>query len=187
MKFSRCSHHLETSFENSFGLWGHPEVIWGHIGINFLTCLKLLEYYFHLEVIFPLYFQGSSRVIQGSSEVLSCNDCTSRWSQKQVRLVVQEPPFLLETECLYLFLRIAKAKSVWFSCLHSYHPSKTYVLRSSGMSRKLAALIVRYSQKKKCISIVFYCSEHPSIAHNLGTTGPIQVGLSAKCTSLSIK
>ncbi len=29
----------------------------------------------------------------------------------------------------------------------------------------------------------FYCSENPSIAHNLGTTGPIQVGFSAKCTS----
>ncbi len=39
------------------------------------------------------------------------------------------------------------------------------------------------SQKKKLISIVFYCSENPSIAHNLGTTGPIQVGFSAKCIS----
>ncbi len=59
----------------------------------------------------------------------------------------------------------------------------TYVLWCSGISRKSAALIVRYSQKKKWISIVFYCSENPSIAHNLGTTGPIQVGFSAKCTS----
>ncbi len=29
----------------------------------------------------------------------------------------------------------------------------------------------------------FYCSENPLIAHNLGTTGPIQVRFSAKCTS----
>ena len=59
----------------------------------------------------------------------------------------------------------------------------TAILRSSGISRKAAALIVRYSQKKKLISIVFYCSGNHSIAHNLGTTGPIQVGFSAKHTS----
>ncbi len=58
-----------------------------------------------------------------------------------------------------------------------------YVLQSCGIGRKLGALIVRYSQKKKWISIVFYCSKNPSIAHNVGTTGPFQVGLSAKCTS----
>ncbi len=59
------------------------------------------------------------------------------------------------------------------------------MLWSSGINQKSAALIVRYSQKKKWISIVFYCSENPSIGHNLGTTGPIQVVFSAKCTSLS--
>ncbi len=58
-----------------------------------------------------------------------------------------------------------------------------YVLWSSGISRKFAALIVRYSQKKKWISTVFYCSENTSIAHNLGTTGSIQVGFSAKCNA----
>ena len=42
---------------------------------------------------------------------------------------------------------------------------------------------IDYSQKKKLISFVFYCFENPSIAHNFGTTGPIQVGFSAKCTS----
>ena len=53
----------------------------------------------------------------------------------------------------------------------------TYALRSSRISRKSAALIVRYSQKKECISFVLYC-------FNFGTTGPIQVGFSAlKCTS----
>ncbi len=36
----------------------------------------------------------------------------------------------------------------------------SYVLRSSGISRKLAILIVRNSQKKKCISIVLYCFEN---------------------------
>ncbi len=34
------------------------------------------------------------------------------------------------------------------------------VLRSSRISRKSAALIVRYSQKKKWIFIVFYCSKN---------------------------
>ncbi len=33
--------------------------------------------------------------------------------------------------------------------------------------------------------VIFFCSENPSIACNLGTTGPIQVGFSAKCTSLN--
>ncbi len=57
------------------------------------------------------------------------------------------------------------------------------MLRSIGISRKSAALIVRYGQKKKSISIVFYCSGNLSIAHNLGTTGSIQAGFSAKCSS----
>ncbi len=48
------------------------------------------------------------------------------------------------------------------------------VLRSSGISRKSAALIVRYSQKKK-FEVLLFCSENPSIAHNLGTARPIQV------------
>ena len=40
------------------------------------------------------------------------------------------------------------------------------------------AFIVRYlySQKEELISFVFYCLESPSIAHNFGTTGLIQVG-----------
>ena len=58
----------------------------------------------------------------------------------------------------------------------------TNVLQSSRISQKLAALIVRYTQKQKWISIVSFCSENPSIAHNLGTTGLIKVGFSAKCT-----
>ncbi len=58
-----------------------------------------------------------------------------------------------------------------------------YVLLFSGISRKSASLIVRYSQKKEEISFVFHCSENPSIAYNFETTGPIQVAFSAKCTS----
>ena len=49
------------------------------------------------------------------------------------------------------------------------------MLQSSWISRRSAELIARYSQNKKWISIVFYCSENPAIACNLGTTGPIQV------------
>ena len=46
-------------------------------------------------------------------------------------------------------------------------------------------LIMRYSQKKEWISVVFYCFANPSIAHNLGTTGPIQEDLTAKWTAPS--
>ena len=58
------------------------------------------------------------------------------------------------------------------------------MLRSSGISWKSGALIVRYNQEKGIHFFCFYCSENPSIANNFGTTGPIQVGVSAKCTSL---
>ena len=43
------------------------------------------------------------------------------------------------------------------------------MLRSSRISRKLGALIVRCSQKKDCTSFVFSCFENPSVAHNFGT------------------
>ncbi len=39
---------------------------------------------------------------------------------------------------------------------------KIFVLRSSGISRKSGALIVRHSQKGECISFVFYCFENLS-------------------------
>ncbi len=72
------------------------------------------------------------------------------------------------------------------SCTHLYVLQMLHwlpcVLQSSGISWRSAVLIVRYNQKKECIS-VFYCFENPSIAHNLRTTGPIQVGFSAKYTS----
>ncbi len=57
------------------------------------------------------------------------------------------------------------------------------VLRSSGISQKSGALIVRYNQEKESISFGFSCFEKSSIAHNFGTTCPIQVGFSTKCTS----
>ncbi len=71
----------------------------------------------------------------------------------------------------------------WAGYIYTCPLKSPYVLRSSGISQKSAALIVRYSQKKKWISSVFYCSENPSIAHNLGTTGPIQVGFQQNGTS----
>ncbi len=48
--------------------------------------------------------------------------------------------------------------------VHSESLLVKYVLQSSGISWKSAALIVRYSQKKECISFVFYCFENLSIA-----------------------
>ena len=44
-------------------------------------------------------------------------------------------------------------------------------------------ILVARKRNKFLLSIVFYCFENSSIAHNLGTTGPIQVGFSGKCTS----
>ncbi len=40
-------------------------------------------------------------------------------------------------------------------------------MQYSGITWKSTALIVRYSQKKECISIVFYCSENLSIVITL--------------------
>ena len=62
----------------------------------------------------------------------------------------------------------------WTLISYPHKYNKLYVLRSSRISRKSAAMIARCNQKKEWISIVFY---------KRGTTGPIQVGLSAKCTS----
>ena len=97
-------------------------------------------------------------------------------------------PLKIQTPYLFQIIQIVKYRlnglkwlcvgniqgvGIWISCI--------YVLWSSGISRTSGALIVRYSQKKKWISFVFYCSENPSLAHNFGTTG--EVGFSAKCTS----
>ena len=63
----------------------------------------------------------------------------------------------------------------------SYWVVYIYVLRSNGISRKSAALIVRYSQKKQCIFFPLFRESFNCF--NFGTTGLIQVGFSAKCTS----
>ena len=58
------------------------------------------------------------------------------------------------------------------------------VLHSSGISRKLGAMTVRYSGKKECVSFVFYCFENLSIAGTLESLVRfIQVGFSTKCIS----
>ncbi len=84
--------------------------------------------------------------------------------------------------------------TLWYGALSQYDDGKwhnqtwsqsnNYVLRSSGISRKLAALIVIYIARKRneflnCF-LLFWESFNCS---NPGTTGPIQVGVSAKCTS----
>ncbi len=51
--------------------------------------------------------------------------------------------------------------------------NQIYVLRSSGISRKSVALIVRYRQKKECISFVFYCFENLSIAIHWSNSGGV--------------
>ena len=81
-------------------------------------------------------------------------------------------------------LFINQLLQIWYQNYEGIHLLLfIYVLWSSGISSKTGALIVRYSQKKKQISFVFCCFENHSIAHNFGTTGLIQVGFSAKCTS----
>ena len=57
------------------------------------------------------------------------------------------------------------------------------MLRSSGISWKSGALIVRYSQKKGMHFFCFLLFWESFNCYNFGTTGPIWVGFSAKCTS----
>ena len=52
-------------------------------------------------------------------------------------------------------------------------------LAESVRSRERLIVRYMYSQKTEWI-IVFYCSENPSIAHNLGTTGPNSDGIFSK-------
>ena len=47
------------------------------------------------------------------------------------------------------------------------HVRCKYVMRSSKVSQKLGALIVRYNQKKESISFVFFCFKNLSIAITL--------------------
>ena len=70
--------------------------------------------------------------------------------------------------------------SKWWCCITADQPMNTqaqlYVLRSSGISWKLGALIVRYSQKK----MHFFCFKlfwDSFNCYNFGTTGPIQFGV----------
>ena len=55
-----------------------------------------------------------------------------------------------------------KMEKTWKNVGRSKH-----VLRSSGISLESPASIVRYRQKKECISFVFYCYENLSIAVTL--------------------
>ena len=81
----------------------------------------------------------------------------------------------------YLYLCLFTSLQVWL-CIKkidtdALYCSWYYVLWSSGISQKSGALIVRYRHKNEWISLIFYCIENLSIAHNFETTGPIQVGL----------
>ena len=73
-----------------------------------------------------------------------------------------------------------------YTNLHKVCSWSIYVLRSSGISQKSGALNWYWEKARKrnsWVSFVFNCSENHSIAHIFGTTSPIQVGFSAKCTS----
>ncbi len=64
-----------------------------------------------------------------------------------------------------------------------YVLGRVYVLRSSGISQKSGALMVTYSQKKKCIYLVFYCFDNLSIAITLEPLIQFRWVFSTKCTS----
>ncbi len=68
--------------------------------------------------------------------------------------------------------------TLWASLLAMY-----FVLQSRRVSQKSAASIVRYSQKKGMHFFCFLLFWESFNCYNFGTTGPIQVGFSAKCTS----
>ncbi len=57
-----------------------------------------------------------------------------------------------------------KFSMMYFGKLEKVTCYNAFVLRSSMISLKSGALIVRYSQKKERISFVFYCSENLSVA-----------------------
>ncbi len=61
-----------------------------------------------------------------------------------------------------------------------------YVLRSSGISQTSEALIARYIQKNECIFLFFIVFRLFQYCYNFGTTGPIQIGFSGKCTSPNV-
>ncbi len=67
-------------------------------------------------------------------------------------IVIKFAESIIKCNCSHFFLKI--------------------VLRPTGISRKSGTLIVKYtcSQKKEWISIAFYFSQNPSIAHNFGTS-----------------
>ncbi len=62
-------------------------------------------------------------------------------------------------------IRFWYGKGWWWHLHENVKGNKNYgnVLWSSGISWKSGALTVRYSQKKECISFVFYCFENLSI------------------------
>ena len=59
--------------------------------------------------------------------------------------------------------------------------SRMYVLQSSRISRKSGAMIMICSRKGMCFCILLFWESFNW--YNFGTTGSIQVGFSAKCTS----
>ncbi len=86
--------------------------------------------------------------------------------------VLRNVPLVWASFCL-LFKK-NNLNQLLYQVLRRFHPRSSLLLNykciaiyNSGISRKSVALIVRYSQKKKCITFVFYCSENLSIVITL--------------------
>ena len=82
-------------------------------------------------------------------------------------MIVQVSNSILPHRSLQNFIGQLTSVQEFIFCFALLYAELTHVLPSSGISWKSAALIVRYSQKKECISFVFYCSVHLSIASTL--------------------
>ena len=84
----------------------------------------------------------------------------------------------------FIFLNIlGQAPFIKFFSIQILQYFTDYVLLSSGISRSREHWLPDIARKWNKFLSVFYCFQNPSIAHNFETTGPIQVWVSAKCTS----
>ncbi len=88
------------------------------------------------------------------------------WANVKIHAAVKyNTPWCYGERCLHLYEMIIFDQIMFtILALKSLRKCVANVLRSSGVSWKSGALIVRHSQKKECISFVLYCFEKPSIA-----------------------
>ena len=102
-------------------------------------------------------------------ELMSSNENSCFWDSILLILFLH---FSGKITFWLLNLIIPNQNEVWLTkwmniCSWYFTDIHVYLLRSSRISWKSAALIVRNSQEKECISFVFYCFENLSTAVTL--------------------